>query len=46
MAGVPKDMSGGGKGKGKKGNKDDYKSPNTFHVPKNLDITVSSKFPL
>jgi hypothetical protein len=42
LAGVPKDIMTSGKGKGKnKGNKDDYKNPNTFHIPKNLDISVS-----
>jgi len=39
LAGVPKDISGKGKGKGNKFSKDD-KNPNAFHVPRNLDITV------
>ncbi|CAL8141750.1 unnamed protein product [Orchesella dallaii] len=39
LAGVPKDVMGKGKGKGKN---QDYKNPNTFHVPKDLDIKLDS----
>lgn len=39
LAGIPKDMGGKGKSKGKN---QDFKNPNTFHVPKDLDIKVLS----
>ena len=44
IAGVPKDITGKGKGKGKYNR--DLKNPHVFHVPKDIDLRVRRRITL